>query len=68
MVRLQELIETLSDQNVKDRIIAAKDNRTCKICGRPAEAFGSILTKIEYEISLICEKCQEYFYLNEDDN
>ena len=68
MVRLQELIKTLSDRNVEDRTLAAKNNNTCKICNGPAMAFGSGLTKIEYEISTICEKCQEYFYLNEKNN
>lgn len=64
MVRLHELIEILSDQKVEERALAAKSNQICKICGGPAMAFGSGLTKIEYEISTICEKCQEYFYLN----
>lgn len=68
MVRLQELIETLSDQSVEDRVLDAKDNQICKICGGPAETFKSDLTKVEYAISLICEKCQEYFYLNEESN
>ena len=66
MIRLQELIETLSDQRIEDRVRAARDNRTCKICGDPAKTFKSKLTKMEYQISSICEKCQEYFYLNEN--
>lgn len=68
MVRLQELIEILSDQNVEDRAHSARYNKSCKICGGPAQAFGSILTKMEYEISSICEKCQQYFYLNDNDS
>jgi hypothetical protein len=64
LVRLHELIETLSDQNVEDRALTAKRSRTCKICNGPAKTFGSGLTKTEYEISAICEKCQKYFYLN----
>jgi len=66
LIRLQELIEILSDQNVEDRALAARNNKTCKICNGPAMAFGSGFTKTEYAISSICEKCQEYFYLNEN--
>ena len=68
MVRLQELIEILSDQNVENRSFSARSDVTCKICGGPAKAFSSKITKMEYTISSICEKCQEYYYLNEDDN
>lgn len=68
MVRLQELIEILSDQNVENRTFSARSNANCKICGGPAKAFRSKLSKMEYTISSICEKCQEYYYLNEDGN
>ena len=66
MVRLQELIEILSDQNMEDRAFAARASKTCKICGGSATSFKSRFTKMEYLISSICEKCQEYYYLNED--
>ena len=60
------MIEILSDQAVEQRVIAAKRSKTCKICGGLSTTFKSGFTKIEYEISAICEKCQEYFYLNDE--
>jgi len=65
---LQEPIEILSDQNIEGRASAARFNNTCKICCGQATSFKLRFTKMECLISSICENCQEYFYLNEDDN
>ena len=66
MVRLRELIIVLSDKYIQGRTPAAIDGKFCKICGGPATKFKSRFTKMEYRISAICEKCQEYYYLNAD--
>lgn len=63
MSRIQELINKLSDSDIQTRGLTAKHRQTCKICGGPATEFRSSLTKMEYGISAICEKCQEYYYL-----
>jgi len=65
MIWLQQLIDVLSKQDVQNRAFGAKDSNTCKICGGPAITFKSRFTEMEYKISAICEKCQEYYYLND---
>jgi hypothetical protein len=67
-MRIQELIAVLSDHDIQNRFLTAKSTGTCKICGGPANEFRSLLAKMEYGISGICEKCQEYYYLNENDH
>lgn len=62
MGRLQELIEVLSDQNVQARTFHAKRTRVCKICQKSAEVFDSPSSRVEYQLSTICESCQKYYY------
>ncbi len=63
MDRIQELIEVLSDKQVQARDLNAKTSHTCKICGTPAEHFLSASSEFEYQVSHICQDCQNYYYL-----
>ena len=66
MGRLRELIEVLSDQDVQARTYLAKRTRVCKICQRPADVFESPSSRVEYQLSTICESCQKYYYYHSD--
>ena len=66
MGRLRELIEVLSDQNVQARTYLSKRTHVCKICQKPAEAFESPFSRVEYQLSTICESCQKYYYHHSD--
>ncbi|MCP3873075.1 MAG: hypothetical protein GY699_07975 [Desulfobacteraceae bacterium] len=63
MDKLRELIEILSNEEVQARTLSARANQECKICGNPADTFHNLLAKIEYDLSIICEDCQQYYYL-----
>ena len=62
MQRIQELIQMLGDKDVIARERVVKSQRKCKICEGPAKYFHSAKSEIEYNLSMICQKCQDYFY------
>ncbi len=62
MDKIQKLIGVLSDDRVQKRALLSKSNQTCKICERPAKKFLSKLSEFEFQVSQICEDCQNYYY------
>jgi len=63
--RLSELIVALSDEAVAARSIYAKHEGTCKLCGRAAKFFRTPFSELEYNLSSICQECQDYYFLGE---
>jgi superfamily II helicase len=61
MEKISEFIAILSDKNIQQRTADAKTNRLCKICGREAGNFLDAKSEFEYQISAICEECQNYY-------
>jgi hypothetical protein len=59
---LEELFERLSDNNTTSKYASAKANKTCKICGGRAVWFRDALAKLEYDISAICQRCQDKYF------
>ena len=66
MDRLRELIDVLGDQTVKTRNTLARRDLICKICGNSADTFRTPFSELEYNISAICQACQDYYFLGED--
>lgn len=66
MARISELIGALSDEAVAARSLYAKREGTCKICGRPATFFRTPFSELEYNLSAICQACQDYYFLREE--
>ena len=62
MDRIAEFIAILSDKHIQQRTTEARDNHKCKICNQPAETFVNALSAFEYQISTICQECQNYFF------
>jgi hypothetical protein len=65
MSRVQELISVLSEKEVLARESIAKAQRLCKICGNPAIIFRTHRAKMEYDISMMCQSCQDYYFPTE---
>jgi len=63
--RLGELIGALSDDAVAAISIYARREGTCKLCGRPATFFRTSFSELEYNLSAICQQCQDYYFLGE---
>jgi hypothetical protein len=59
---LEELFVRLSDNETASRYASAKANKTCKICGERAVWFRDALAKLEYDVSAICQRCQDKYF------
>jgi hypothetical protein len=62
MTPLQELIQKLSEPGCKAGYQFAKANRICKLCGKKAETFRTTLARLEYNLSAICQDCQDKYF------
>ncbi len=47
---------------------AAIKGDTCTLCKRPATAFTDAISKREYALSGLCQKCQDVVFAPEEDD
>ncbi len=66
MQRVKELINVLNDEDVIARTAVSQASHTCKICQGSALHFRDSRAELEYSISSICQKCQDYFFSYEN--
>jgi hypothetical protein len=77
MIKATELLEVLSDPTYKasyanakatgtcikcKNYANAKATGTCIKCKKPAKAYRDSSAKLEYEVSGLCQNCQDYFF------
>ena len=62
MKKLQELLDFLSGPTYESSYAIAKATGTCLMCGNPAKVFRDMSAKIEYDVSALCQKCQDEFF------
>jgi hypothetical protein len=62
MTRAIELLEVLSDPTYKASYAHAKATTTCIKCKKPARSYRDAWAKLEYEVSGLCQECQDYFF------
>jgi len=58
---LEQLIDILSHPGYNSRYRSSKSSRTCLICASPARQFSDEWAKLEYEVSALCQRCQEEY-------
>ena len=61
MNNVEELTRVSGDNPVSAQAAIAKAHRTCRICEKPAVFFFTAQAEVEYQRSLICQSCQDYF-------
>lgn len=61
MPNLHELLECLSANNYQTNYAIAKSNFTCIMCGCDVErkGFRDAASSLEYDISALCQDCQD---------
>jgi hypothetical protein len=64
MSRLRKVIGPLEHAEYSYRYRSAKASHTCLICGDQASVFTDEWGALEYEISGLCQKCQDGFFRN----
>ena len=64
MNRIKDLINVLGKKETLARSSTEKADRICKICGKPAICFTRPRGELEYNLSFICQSCQDYYLLD----
>ncbi len=62
MQGLDELFAIFTSSKYKVRYMKAKATATCLVCGKPAARFSSNSAILEYNVSALCEKCQDWYF------
>ena len=61
MKSVEESTHVCGDSHVGVRAAIARAHRTCRICEKPAVFFYTAQAEVEYQRSLVCQSCQDYF-------
>lgn len=59
---LEKLSDLFSDVHYHENLAVAKAKETCVRCGLPAHDFRSLPAKIEYDVSALCQICQDELF------
>lgn len=62
MTNLEKLSDLFSDVRYHENLAVAKANVTCVRCNRPARDFRNLPAKVEYEVSALCQVCQDELF------
>lgn len=61
MQKIERLIEFFSRKSYPSEYARAKAAGVCVMCGKPVPDFRDAAAQIEYNISGLCQKCQEEY-------
>lgn len=61
MARRSDVLPIFSASSYKVSYRKAKATNTCILCGGLARDFRDPLTRLEYEVSALCQKCQDEY-------
>ncbi|MBN1624981.1 MAG: hypothetical protein JW944_00540 [Deltaproteobacteria bacterium] len=67
MEKLQKLIDVISGNSYHANYAIAKSTTTCIICGKPSRVFRDRSARLEYDISAMCQLCQDKYLRNNGD-
>ena len=59
MTKELELREIFSATTYRANYANAKARNTCIRCGKPAKAFRDASARLEYNVSALCQRCQD---------
>jgi hypothetical protein len=68
MTNLQRLLSFLSEPDYATKSRVAQNSNTCVMCKKKAKEFSTELAKFEYNVSTLCERCQETYIYNADEH
>jgi hypothetical protein len=64
MSRLAQLIDVLEDSDYTHHYRSAKSSHTCMLCGDQASAFQDESAELEFQVSGLCQQCQDEYFGN----
>jgi len=62
MEKLQKLLDLFSTPTYEESFAAAKASTTCIMCGKPARVFRDTCARLEYDLSALCQSCQDEYF------
>ena len=61
-MNVQKLLDFMSSNSYEATYAIAKATKTCVMCGGAAKVFRDASAKLEYDVSALCQKCQDEFF------
>ena len=62
MTKAMELLDIFSATTYRVNYANAKAERTCIRCGKQAKVFRDASAQLEYDISALCQMCQDELF------
>jgi hypothetical protein len=59
----EELIRLFSEKEYRSCYAAAKSTHRCVLCGQPASLFRDASCRLEYDVSGLCQECQDSLFM-----
>ena len=56
------LMDIFNREDYQSLYFKAKRTRTCLVCGKQARAFRCQSSRLEYDVSALCEQCQDKYF------
>lgn len=60
---IEEFLNGFTTENFGRTRDEAYEKRICVVCGKPAVEFRDERSRKEYEISMMCQKCQDETFM-----
>ena len=61
-MKVQKLLDFMSSRSYEANYAVAKATRTCVMCGNGARIFRDASAKLEYDVSALCQLCQDEYF------
>jgi hypothetical protein len=62
MADMDEILGLFSQPDYKSDYLDAKATETCIKCKRPVGSFRNNASRFEYQISALCQECQDIYF------
>jgi hypothetical protein len=62
MEKLQRLLDLFAAPTYEAGFVMAKASGTCIMCGGPARSFRDPWARLEYDLSALCQSCQDEYF------
>jgi len=63
----RDLLEMFSRPDYRTNYTLAKATKACLRCGNPANAFRNFSAEFEYQISALCQICQDNLFRRKEE-
>lgn len=62
MEKIETLLDLFAAPTYEASFVIAKASGTCIMCGGRARAFQDAWARLEYDLSALCQRCQDKYF------